>query len=48
MNSIDDPIGISGSIVYFDAYGQQYETTFCLTRLLTGAVQYCKEGNDIK
>lgn len=48
MNSIDNPIAISGSIVYFDAYGQQYETTFCLTRLLTGAVQHCKEGNDIK
>jgi hypothetical protein len=31
ISSIDNPIGISGSVLYFDAYGQKYETTFCLT-----------------
>jgi hypothetical protein len=48
LSSINDDIGISGSIIYFDAYGEKYETTFCLTRLVTGAILYCKEGNDIK
>jgi hypothetical protein len=48
INSIDNAIGISGSILYFDAYGEKYETTFCLTRLVTGAIAYCKEGNDIR
>jgi hypothetical protein len=44
----DFSIGISGDIIYFDAYGKEYETTFCLKRLSTGAITYCKEGNDIK
>jgi hypothetical protein len=48
LSSIDDPIGISGTILYFDVYGEKYETTFCLTRLVTGAIGYCKEGNDIR
>jgi hypothetical protein len=48
LSSIDDPIGISGTILYFDAYDEKYETTFCLRRLITGVIGYCKEGNDIR
>lgn len=41
-------IGISGNITYDDIYGAKYETTFCLLHLRSGAIGYCKEGNDIK
>jgi nitrate reductase cytochrome c-type subunit len=44
----DSAIGISADILYFDAFGNKYETTFCLTHLSSGAILYCKEGNDIK
>jgi hypothetical protein len=48
ISAINNSIGISETISYFDAYGEKYETTFCLTRLVNGAIQYCKEGNDIR
>jgi hypothetical protein len=48
LMKIDRSVGISGAIFYFDAYGKKYETTFCVKRLSTGAITYCKEGNDIK
>jgi|SRR5271157_1439774 len=47
-------LGISNSLSikivfdYTDAYGGEYQTGVCLTRLNTGAVGYCKEGNYIK
>jgi hypothetical protein len=44
----DDAVGISGDLTYFDKYGHQYETTFCLTYLRSSAIGYCKKGNDIK
>jgi len=30
------------------AYGGKYQTTFCLHHLSSGAIGYCKHGNDIK
>lgn len=44
----DEAIGVAGEISYFDAYGGKYQTTFCLHHLSSGAIGYCKHGNDIK
>lgn len=48
LMATDEAIGVSGEITYFGAYGQKYETTFCLRHLAHGAILYCREGNDIK
>jgi hypothetical protein len=45
---IDEAIIIFGQITYEDAYGNKYETQFCLEKLAAGPNAYCKEGNDIK
>ena len=45
---IDNAIIISGRITYEDAYGNKYETQFCLGKLAGGPNAHCKEGNDIK
>jgi len=34
--------------IYIDAYGGKYEIEICLGRLASGAIRYCKDGNDIK
>jgi hypothetical protein len=44
----DGSMGIRVHIHYTDAYGGEYETEICLDRLASGAISYCKEGNDIK
>ena len=44
----DQAIGIEGIFTYSDAAGNQYQTTFCLRHLATGAILYCPKGNDIK
>jgi hypothetical protein len=43
--STDQGIKISGTITYSDAYKGDYETTFCLAKLATGAVHYCTDRN---
>jgi hypothetical protein len=43
--STDQGIRISGTITYSDAYKGDYETTFCLAKLATGAVHYCTDRN---
>ena len=48
LMATDAAIGISGNFIYFDPYGERYETTFCLLHFVTGDIAYCKEGNDIK
>lgn len=44
----DLAIGIEGEFTYYDAAGAQYQTTFCLRHLVSGAITYCPKGNDIK
>ena len=44
----DEAIGIEAEITYYDAAGVQYQTTICLRHLASGAILYCREGNDIK
>jgi hypothetical protein len=43
----DDGIGVAGTIVYYDVYGEKYESIFCFSHLAGGAIVYC-HGNDIK
>jgi hypothetical protein len=40
LMTIYDSISISGVIRYDDASGGSYETAFCLSRLLSGAIKY--------
>jgi len=41
-------ISIRMKIEYTDTYGVMYETGICLSRLNTGAISFCREGNYIK
>ena len=45
--TINEGIQIKVKFLYSDAYGTNYETGVCETRLNTGAISYC-EGNYIK
>jgi hypothetical protein len=45
---VDNAIIISGQATYEDAYGNKYETQFCMGNLAAGPNVYCKERNDIK
>lgn len=42
----DYAISIRGTVVYSDASGQPFESSFCLTRLAAGGITFC-EGNYI-
>ncbi len=44
----DERISTRIRFVYSDSYAENYETGICLTRLHTGAIGYCKDGNYIK
>jgi hypothetical protein len=44
----DDAIVIVSRSQYLDMLGHRYETDFCMTRLATGAWQYCETHNEIK
>ena len=44
----DHGVSIRAVIDYTDAYGGVYETEFCLSRLKSGAINYCKEHESIK
>ena len=50
LSVTEQAIKIFVKISYTDAYGGDYLTTFCLSRLLTGAIAYCQDmgGNQIK
>jgi hypothetical protein len=41
----DETFVIRGRIQYTDAYGEPYETGFCMLNLGSGFVMYCKEDN---
>jgi hypothetical protein len=44
----DGGISISMKLIYSDAYGEDYEAGICLSRLRSGAIEYCPGGNYIK
>ena len=50
LGSIDNTIVVFGRFTYTDAYGAPYETSFCFSRLATGAIMYCPEphSNEIR
>jgi hypothetical protein len=37
----DRAVSIRADFGYFDLEGNRHETTICLSKLLTGAIQYC-------
>lgn len=44
----EQSILVSGRLNYTDGLGGQYETGFCLYRLRSGAIAYCRDGNYVK
>lgn len=42
---IDSGLGIEVRIQYEDSYGTLYESGFCYDRLVSGALNYCKDRN---
>jgi len=44
---IDNSISIKAVFEYTDVTGAKYQTGICLTRLASGAIAYCKDGNYI-
>lgn len=44
----DRSITLRGRVLYTDDSQESFESGFCLARLASGAIQYCREGNYIK
>jgi hypothetical protein len=44
LNATNDGIRAQIRITYSDAYGGEYETIICLSKLASGAIKYCEGG----
>jgi hypothetical protein len=48
LSKREDGFSVKFEISYLDLAGQTFETGFCLTKLLSGAIMYCPAGNYVK